>query len=211
MKVTLALTLACTTALFVEWGSPYNGNISVYFRPETRANELFLGCLLAVVLPRLQSKLAESRGVSNAISFLGLAGLLGVELYGDHFSRASFYPIQEIWAGASAAILIVGLSVGVNRSLVNRALMARPAVSVGRISYGMYLWMIPSIVLLNNYLASWPINWRGFAVLALALIILMASASYFLVERPCLRLKRRFEIVRTSPDSESHSVSVAST
>jgi peptidoglycan/LPS O-acetylase OafA/YrhL len=200
MKVTLVLTLASTTALFMEWGSPYNGDISVYFRPETRANELFLGCLLAVLLPRLQPKLAQSRGVSNAFSLIGLAGLLGVELYGDNFTRASFYPIQEVWAGASAAILIVGLSVGLNRSLVNRALMARPAVSVGRISYGMYLWMIPSIILLNKYLASYPINWRGFAVVALALIMLLAATSYFLVEKPCLMLKRRFEVVRTSPE-----------
>jgi peptidoglycan/LPS O-acetylase OafA/YrhL len=203
-KVTLALTLASTTALFVEWGRHYNGNALVYFRPETRANELFLGCLLATVLPRIQVTLADHRSVSNVFSWLGLAGLLGVELYGEHFSRASYYPVQEIWAGASAAVLIVGLSVGVNRSLVNRALSTRPAVSVGRISYGMYLWMIPSIILLNKYLASYPIDWRGFAIVALALIMLLASASYFLVERPCLSLKRRFEIVRTSPDPEKH-------
>ncbi len=211
MKVTLALTLASTTALSVEWGSHYSGNALVYFRPETRANELFLGCLLAILLPRLQPKLAQSRSASNALSWLGLAGLLGVELYGEHFSRASFYPLQEVWAGASAAILIVGLSVGMNRSLVNRALMTRPAVSVGRISYGMYLWMIPSIILLDKYLASYPIDWRGFAIVALALIMLLASASYVLVEKPCLSLKRRFEVVRTSPEPEKHAYAVAPT
>jgi len=207
MKVTLSLMLASTAALILEWGSSANnGDILTYFRPEARANELFLGCCLAVLLPRLQAKLAETRRVSEALSILGFAGLIGVELYGDHFTRFTLYPLQEMWAGISAALLIVGLTVGANRSLVNRVLSTRPAVSVGRISYGMYLWMIPCISVLEYYLSSVPINWRGFAVIALSLIVLMASLSYVLIERRFLRLKRNFEVVPTSPDVESKAI-----
>lgn len=211
MKVAVSLTLASTAALILEWGtSANNGDLLTSFRPETRANELFLGCCLAVLLPRLQAKLAGTRRVSEALSFLGLAGLVGVELYGDHF-KLTLYPLQEVWAGISAALLIVGLTVGANRSLVNRVLSTRPAVSVGRISYGMYLWNIPCILLLGQFLSSVPINWRGFAVMALSLTVLVASLSYVLIERRFLRLKQNFEGVHTSPDVDSRANSTSST
>ena len=63
--------------------------------------------------------------------------------------------------------------------------------------------MIPCISVLQFYLSTVPINWRGFAVVTISLIVLMASLSYVLIERRFLRLKRNFEVVRTSPDVES--------
>ena len=198
------LMLASTASLV--WGSGSSPGLPLtYYRPDSRANELFLGCLLAVLLPRLQARLATTRGISNFYSFVGLASLIGVQFFSDHMTRTTLFPLEEVWAGISAAIVIVGLTVGAERSLVSRALSTWPAVSIGRISYGMYLWLIPITVVLIPYyffLWHWDFNWWLYSIISLATIIAVASASYFLIEKRFLRLKRYFEVVPTSPETE---------
>jgi peptidoglycan/LPS O-acetylase OafA/YrhL len=80
-----------------------------------------------------------------------------------------------------------------NVSLFRRFLRWRPVVYLGVVSYGVYLWH-------NNFLEQARI-WCGFPVfkgsfvmlltITFAWSLLFASASYFLVELPILRLKDR--------------------
>ena len=80
-----------------------------------------------------------------------------------------------------------------DRSLIRRLLRSWPMASVGVISYGIYLWHLD---LISQFL-DWT-GWRAgqvpFWLLALAVFALsaaVASASYFGLERPILRIKRR--------------------
>ena len=66
-----------------------------------------------------------------------------------------------------------------------QALSWRPLAYVGRISYGLYLWH----GVLIWYQLPWPI--------AVPLSIAIATASYYVIERPFLRLKDR--IGRAAP------------
>ncbi|MEQ8325102.1 MAG: acyltransferase [Vicingaceae bacterium] len=67
---------------------------------------------------------------------------------------------------------------------------------LGKISYGMYLFHFPAIVLSQYYLTE-PIL---IALSALLITILSASLSYRYVESYFLKAKKRFEIVRTRMD-----------
>ena len=80
-----------------------------------------------------------------------------------------------------------------DRSLIRRLLRSWPMVSLGVISYGIYLWHLP----LNTEIMSW-IGWQPgmvpfwlLAVTVLGISVAFASASYFGMERPLLRFKGR--------------------
>ena len=70
-----------------------------------------------------------------------------------------------------------------------------PLVWVGRVSYGIYLWHIVVFLMLGRL--GLPLGW-GYWPTAVGVTIALAALSYYLLERPVLRLKRRFERVASS-------------
>jgi peptidoglycan/LPS O-acetylase OafA/YrhL len=77
-----------------------------------------------------------------------------------------------------------------------------PLIYLGRISYGLYVFHRIAITALNSLLghgatASAPIKVMS-KILAFGVTVLLASISYKFFEKPFLRLKSRFEVVRTS-------------
>ena len=76
-----------------------------------------------------------------------------------------------------------------------RVLDSRPAVAIGTISYGIFLWHYVWIGQLQSWGAfDWIRSARTITVLVvtLALTFATAVASWFLVEQPLLKLKDRF-------------------
>lgn len=77
-------------------------------------------------------------------------------------------------------------------------LASRPLAVLGRISYGLYLWHVP-VFLVTDYHA--PELARRYRIpLELAATLVLAVASYLLVERPALRLKSRLSGARRRED-----------
>jgi peptidoglycan/LPS O-acetylase OafA/YrhL len=77
---------------------------------------------------------------------------------------------------------------------LRHALEFGPLVGLGRISYGVYLIHFPVILFLARTGRN-PFSNRG-ALIALGATLAIALLSYFLLERPCLRLKARFAAAR---------------
>jgi peptidoglycan/LPS O-acetylase OafA/YrhL len=80
-----------------------------------------------------------------------------------------------------------------DQSLIRRLLRSWPMASVGVISYGIYLWHVDLISQFLDW-TGWRAGMVPFWLLALAVFALsaaVASASYFGLERPILRIKRR--------------------
>jgi peptidoglycan/LPS O-acetylase OafA/YrhL len=73
-------------------------------------------------------------------------------------------------------------------SFPGRIVNSTPMIFVGVISYSLYLWQQPFLHKTSNVLQSFPLN----VVLAFAL----ACVSYYLVERPFLRIRKRLESSR---------------
>jgi peptidoglycan/LPS O-acetylase OafA/YrhL len=96
--------------------------------------------------------------------------------------------------GAFAFFLLLPAVFGPqDRSLVRRLLRSWPIASIGVISYGVYLWHLDLTRLFLQWTGWLPGHepWWILASVVLCLSIAFASASYFGLERPLLRLKGR--------------------
>ena len=109
-------------------------------------------------------------------------------------STASQTMLRGTLYGAFALFLLLPTVFGPqDEGLIRRALQLWPFTSLGVISYGIYLWHVGCIV---EFLR-WSGDTEGkttFWILTLAVLsmsIVAASVSYFVLERPLLRMKGR--------------------
>ncbi len=101
---------------------------------------------------------------------------------------------------AVAALLVVAAVVlPVRESGLVRTLGARPLAAIGVASYSLYLWHVPVIRELNNHAR---LGALGLLAAGAALALAVAAASYLAVERPFLRLRRRWGPVPAAPAAE---------
>ena len=147
------------------------GGTWAYFSPATRAWELGAGCLLALAGGRLH-RLPPT--VARVMAGVGLAGIVVAALSFDDGTPFPGYlaalPVLAtvlVLAGRGEALLAVG-----------------PLRWLGRISYPLYLWHLP--VLMIGEQAHGPLN--GLERLALVLVsVALATLTYACVENPIRR------------------------
>lgn len=138
-----------------------------------------------------------------AVALLGTSALGGADGYatpiklGEHLVRAAC-------ATGVAALLLVGAVLGPSHTPLNRALGSRWLQSVGRWSYGIYLWHLPLIVVIDRDVAfgAGPAGLLWRLLLTLALAVPLGAATYAWVERPVLTWSRR-RLARTDRTSPS--------
>ncbi len=151
---------------------------SAYFSTFTRAWELALGALIAVAAPQI------GRRGATAASFAGVGLLLIGCIFID--ANSAFPGYIALLPTLGAGLLIIG---GLTSAtpLPNRALSIAPMRFVGRISYSLYLWHWPIIVFAVALYphASTELSTR-FGILGAAFMI--ATASYYVIERPFRKL-----------------------
>ncbi len=158
----------------------------LYYGLDTRADALFAGAVLAVIVAsgRLPvGRLARSVYAALALGALAVLGLLVATM---PRSDASLYRGAMSLVAVSAVALIAHLLAS-PRGPLGRVLSFPPLAALGKISYGVYLWHWPVIVATN------PWGRTGGALVAKAAIALgLSIVSWWVVERPFLRLKDRF-------------------
>ena len=153
--------------------------------PVTKFHLFGLGMLLATLharWPRFQLSpkllLGGAAGVATALLISGVA-------YEKHLF--AFDPACGV-----AFFLLVGMvAFGGPTARLTRTLSSKPLSHLGDVSYGIYLWHEPlHHVLYNSGLLS-SAYIPGFLELAMCSIAL-ATGTYFLVEKPALRVKNRW-------------------
>jgi peptidoglycan/LPS O-acetylase OafA/YrhL len=166
----------------------------VYYGLDTRFDTLLIGGLVALLvswdlIPRSRRVLTAIR-VSAAVSAVVLAVCVATMV---EESRLTYQGLGSLAAIACACLV---LHVVYCPSRLSRLLLEnRPLVWVGRISYGLYLWHFPIFngVLNPTRMAKLGITGPALLTLRFAIAFLVAALSFSLIERPFLRLKRRFE------------------
>ncbi len=70
-----------------------------------------------------------------------------------------------------------------------------PLRALGIISYGIYMYHLPCLILVDRYMATYeldaPEHWVLFGAIGLALTIMVATASFVLIEKPVLKWARK--------------------
>lgn len=162
----------------------------IYNGPDTRADQLLIGALLAVVLARLRAddpRLELLRRWAGRLCWPALA-LLGLIAWQIPIAEASawnpvWYTAGFMVAAVLSATVVAALDLG-PRSWAGRLLSIAALAWVGRnLSYGMYLWHYPVIRLLSD------LGVADDQLLPIGMVGTVAAAlvSYALVERPLLR------------------------
>jgi peptidoglycan/LPS O-acetylase OafA/YrhL len=100
------------------------------------------------------------------------------------------------------ALLLPAVFGDPSRGWVRRLLANRVLLWVGLVSYGLYLWHAAIISKLSDIGARDSLGSFGFIAAALGLSLLVAAASFYLIERPALRLGRRDARRRPSHDAD---------
>ncbi|WP_446039239.1 acyltransferase family protein [Streptomyces sp. SID1121] len=177
----------------------------IYNGTDTRADQLLVGALLAIVVARLDKedwRLAALRRWSGRLAWpaLGLLGLLVWYIPGTHTGvwTVPLYTVGFLVTAVLTATVLATLDLS-PRAPLARVLSVAPLVWVGRnLSYALYLWHYP----LGRLLAGLGVDtWHTPATLAASFGA--ATASYYLIERPLTRRKRT-KRAEPSPDITPH-------
>jgi peptidoglycan/LPS O-acetylase OafA/YrhL len=162
----------------------------VYSGLDTRADALLVGCLVGLLAAA--DLLPRSR---RFVWWAGVASLAAVAFLG-HFALTrplgSTYPLlfRSHFTLVAVAVGVVLVRLLSAPSRVGSAVLgSAPLVWVGRLSYGLYLYHIPILAWVYTPGPAGPSP--GDIAMVLGLTVAAALLSFYLVERPCLRLKDR--------------------
>ena len=181
-RLLAAMAVLCaTSAALMAWYFSQFGWDRAYGSTTARAGELLLGGILAVAL-RDGGAIRDRRArVALEIGALVAVGVLVIEFATVDAITAFPYRGGCYLAAIATAVIIVAL-VQPRDLVVGRVLGWRPIAAIGLVSYGLYLFHYP----LFRWMSEDAIHLAPLPLLGLRLAVLgvLAVASYRLVERP---------------------------
>ena len=179
----LLATVAAGSLAYSAWGV-YNYPQHTFFLLPTRAWELLLGSLLVFAPPaRLKAWVCE------LLAAVGIGGILWSSLV---YNSLTVFPGTSALLPCLATALLIYATAG-GKTYVGRLLATKPFVSIGLISYSLYLWHWPVIVFMKYQFGVHLSPALGLAAIALSFALGYLSWKY--VETPF----RRRAVLQTTP------------
>ncbi len=179
LRVVTGSTIAVITAASFGWAMWETANSSTvaYFSSLSRTWELGLGALVAIGSTKLAFRSTQTRTV---LAYVGLAAIV-VSLFVVPSSGGFPAPWAALPVAGTALVILAGIG-GDQPHL--QPLTNAGSGYVGTISYSLYLWHFPVIILLATLV---PTGTFEFYAIALVLIAALSVASFHLVEDPARR------------------------
>ena len=182
----MGVLIALSVASQIYWGQVDPNR--AYYATDARLFQLLAGAAMAVAVREFAVRRRSAGGgvewpvAGRALALFGLLGyvVLGIELVDMPVSN------RNLLATVVAGSLVLGVYTA-PLSIVARAFALPWMTYLGKISYGIYLWHWPTVLVLERVFDVRPVV---IALMALVLAIAMASMSYQLLETPIRTSKR---------------------
>ena len=197
----LAIALLATSArgLMVSQGADHH---PIFVIPFLRPEPILVGALLGLGFGADRLR-ALPRGMLAGAAFLLLAPLVfGPSIRHMGANQLYIYPTLALAMG-----LFIFLAVE-SSGPVARFLGSAPMRALGKVSYGLYVYHLASIIFVQWLTREFGMplaprtilgDWLTLVLLAFGLTAAVAFASYQWIERPILRYKERFALVLSRP------------
>jgi peptidoglycan/LPS O-acetylase OafA/YrhL len=156
---------------------------AAFFSPLTRAWELALGALVAVATPallRLPARLAA------AMTWVGMAAIVWSAV---EYSAVTAYPGTAVVVPVVGAALVVAGGAPVPAGGAEAVLRLRPMQWLGRLSYSLYLWHWPILIIAAEAAGRSSLPFARNLVW-LVVSVAAAAVTYRLVENPVRHARR---------------------
>jgi len=180
---------------------------------DTRLDALMVGCVGAMIwaspaIGTVARRCASGKWTPLIATGALIASAMSLGHPGDYVHRPAqlFFWNVKLPAFTLLTMVLILVLLAQPRSRISRIMGHSTLVWIGRLSYSLYLWHVVAfkilpkaeVPFLHNLIPGWPMASYLLASLPaelarLALSLVFASASYYLIERPCLSLKRRWE------------------
>lgn len=159
----------------------------IYFGTDTRAFSLLVGVVGAILYPmdRLSERTTKKDNmIYSIVSLISILVLIGIMINTSEYNT-------WLYRGGFLLVAIIGLiiiiSSGRQYTFMSKLLSFKPFVFIGKISYSLYLWHFPILVVTT------PVSEIGnpnlfYVTLRIVLIFLVATGSYMFVETPIRKL-----------------------
>lgn len=177
---TLRVALIVGVGLSLAWSVHQTAinSTAAYFSPFTRAWELGLGALLATLTGWVERTPAPIR---TSASWVGLGAILVAAFV---FGPTTPFPGWVALLPVGGTVLLIAGGFGQPAGASSHLLSLRPLRWIGRISFSIYLWHWPVLIITEDHFANGLTP--KLRVACVALTVVLATASYYLVERPFL-------------------------
>jgi peptidoglycan/LPS O-acetylase OafA/YrhL len=187
----ICIAAICGSAVFTATVQSFHGSEQMYLLLPGALDGLAGGGLLAIA--------RQSRP-----KMLRLLPVLGLASAGLGLALVALALKWGYWAGLFLALVascaLVNLASTDRDWIARRLLASRPAVFIGRISYGIYLYHFFVWWGLMQLFGHHPATQRGWFLLVAGslLCVALATLSWFAIEMPANRLKSRFSLPRAT-------------
>jgi peptidoglycan/LPS O-acetylase OafA/YrhL len=186
----VAILGSLASAILMAVLAPNGYTTRAYYGTDTRAQALLVGAAIAIGLTLWKDGSAR-RWFTRFTGVLALAGVAGTAALWATTTETSTFAFSGgfMVASLAAGAVVLGCATA-PRSLVVRLLELPPLPQWGRISYGVYLWYWPVLLVMTGQRLHWGVYPLFLARVGVTVAI--AAISYDLVEMPVRRgaLKR---------------------
>ncbi|SHI22623.1 Peptidoglycan/LPS O-acetylase OafA/YrhL, contains acyltransferase and SGNH-hydrolase domains [Sporobacter termitidis DSM 10068] len=190
-----ALAAAASAVLMAVLFQPGVDPSRIYYGTDTRVFSLLLGACLALACPsRKIMEAGRSRTARIVLDVAGFAALLGILFAVIYFTQYDDILYRGGMFLFSVVSLLLIAAAATPSTIIGKFFSIKPLRFIGNISYGIYLWQFPVIVISNTVFGSDRVN-VPLSICQVAATVLLAAFSYYAVERP-IRKNRIDDLLR---------------